>query len=98
MEEKRRIGDLLIEAGVVTEAQVQAALAEQKRSGGLLCYNLIRLGHLKADDLVGFLRDQFGVAAVNLERYQVPEEVLRLIPPAFARERRVVPLHVLGST
>lgn len=98
MEERRRIGELLLDAGVITAEQLEQALSEQQRSGGRLCYNLIRLGHLKADDLVGFLRDQFGVAAVNLERYQVPAEVLRLLPAAFARERRVVPLHVLGGT
>ena len=97
MEERKRIGELLLEAGVVSADQLSEALAEQQRSGGRLCYNLIRLGHLTADDLVGFLRDQFGVAAVNLERYQVPEAVLRLIPATFARERRVVPLHVLGN-
>jgi type IV pilus assembly protein PilB len=98
VDERRRIGELLLDAGVITADQLAEALAEQQRAGGRLCYNLIRLGHLKSDDLVGFLRDQFGVAAVNLERYQVPEAVLRLIPAAFARERRVVPLHVLGGT
>ncbi len=98
MDERKRIGELLLDAGVVTADQLAEALAAQQLSGGRLCYNLIRLGHLKADDLVGFLRDQFGVAAVNLDRYQVPEAVLRLIPAAFARQRRVVPLHVLGKT
>ncbi len=97
MDERKRIGDLLLEAGVVTEEQLREALAEQERSGGRLCYNLIRLGHLSADDLTGFLRDQFGVAAVNLERYEVPEAVLRLLPDAFARSRRVVPLSVRGK-
>ncbi|HEY6000300.1 MAG TPA: ATPase, T2SS/T4P/T4SS family [bacterium] len=97
-DERRRIGELLLQAGVITEGQLQEALAQQQRSGGRLCYNLIRLGHLTADALVGFLRDQFGVAAVNLERYRVPEEVLQLLPAGFARERRIVPLHVLGRT
>lgn len=98
MDERKRIGELLLDAGVIAADQLAEALAAQQRFGGRLCYNLIRLGHLKADDLVGFLSDQFGVAAVNLERYQVPEAVLRLLPAAFARERRVVPLHILGST
>lgn len=96
MEGRRRIGELLLEAGVITAPQLQEALDLQQRSGGRLCYNLIRLGHLSADTLVGFLSDQFGVAAVNLERYRVPEEVLRLLPGEFARRRRIVPLHVLG--
>jgi type II secretory ATPase GspE/PulE/Tfp pilus assembly ATPase PilB-like protein len=98
MDARKRIGDLLLDAGVINEAQLREALEEQQRSGGRLCYNLIRLGYLSADTLLGFLRDQFGVAAINLERFQVPEEVLRLIPASFARERRIVPLHVLGRT
>jgi len=98
LDQRKRIGELLLDAGVIAADQLDEALVAQQRFGGRLCYNLIRLGHLKADDLVGFLRDQFGVAAVNLERYQVPEAVLRLIPAAFAREHRVVPLHVLGGT
>ena len=98
MDERKRIGELLLDAGVITAGQLEEALAAQQRSGGRLCYNLIRLGHLKADELVGFLRDQFGVAAVNLEHYQIPAAVLRLIPAAFARERKIVPLHVLGES
>jgi type IV pilus assembly protein PilB len=98
MDERKRIGALLLEAGIISAEQLSEALAEQQRAGGRLCYNLIRLGHLKTDDLVGFLRDQFGVAAVNLERYRIPEEVLRLVPADFARDHRVVPMHVLGST
>ena len=98
MDARKRIGELLLESGIISADQLTEALAEQQRAGGRLCYNLIRLGHLKTDELVGFLRDQFGVAAVNLERYRIPEDVLRLIPADFARDRRVVPLHVLGST
>jgi type IV pilus assembly protein PilB len=95
---RKRIGELLLEAGIISSDQLSEALSEQRLAGGRLCYNLIRLGHLKTDDLVGFLRDQFGVAAVNLERYRIPGDVLRLIPAEFAREHRVVPLNVLGGT
>ena len=84
--------------GVITPEQLERGAGRAAGPGGRLCYNLIRLGHLAADDLVGFLRDQFGVAAVNLERYQVPDGGPRLHPGGFARERRVVPLHVLGDT
>jgi type IV pilus assembly protein PilB len=94
---RKRIGELLLDAGLVSPDQLREGLSEQQRAGGRLCYHLIRLGHVKTDDLVGFLRDQFGVAAVNLERYRIPADVLRLIPPEFAREHRVVPMHVLGN-
>lgn len=98
MEKRRRIGELLVEAGAVSPEQLREALAEQERGGGRLCHCLIRLGHLKPDELVGFLREQFGVAAVNLDRFAVAEGVLALLPAAFARRHRIVPLHALGGT
>jgi type IV pilus assembly protein PilB len=97
-EEKKRIGDLLLEAGIITGEQLDRALEEQRSSGGRLCYNLIRLGALGADDLLGFLRDQFGVAAVNLDKFSVEEAVLNCLPPAFARHHKVVPLLLLDDT
>lgn len=95
---KRRIGDLLLEAGIVSEDDVRAALAEQDKSGGRLCYNLIRIGALKADDLLGFLREQFGVAAVNLDNFQLERSVVELLPGEFAVREQVVPLHVFNDT
>ncbi len=97
-EEKKRIGELLVKAGLVSESQLQTALKEQEKQGGRLCYNLIRLGTLRADDLLGFLREQFGVAAINLEHFQIDRSVLNLVPEDFAREHGVVPLHLLDNT
>jgi len=97
-EEKKRIGDLLLEARVITEEQLQQALEEKKARGGRLCFNLIRLGALKADDLLQFLSEQFGVAAVNLDHFHVGGEIVELIPRKFALEEKVVPLHLLDDT
>ena len=97
-EERKRIGDLLLEAGLVSEKVLQAALEEQEARGGRLCYNLIRMGAIRADDLIGFLRDQFGVAAVNLDDFRIEPTVLGLIPADFARREGVMPLHVLNKT
>lgn len=97
-EEKKRIGDLLLEAGVITQQQLEEALEEKKIRGGRLCFNLIRTGALKADDLLTFLSEQFGVAAVNLDHFRVLREVLERVPEEFARAERVVPLHLLDET
>lgn len=96
--EKRKIGDLLLGAGLVTEEQLQDALEEQERHGGRLCYNLIRQGSIRADDLLRFLREQFGVAAVNLDHFSIEPAVLDRLPGEFARSRRVIPLHLLEET
>ena len=75
-EDRKRIGELLLDAGVITQEQLDEALEEKKTRGGRLCFNLIRTGALKSDDLLAFLSEQFGVAAVNLDHFQVPPEVL----------------------
>jgi type IV pilus assembly protein PilB len=97
-EEKKRIGDLLLEAGVITKGQLEEALEEKKVRGGRLCFNLIRTGALKADDLLTFLSEQFGVAAVNLDHFQVLREVLDRVPEEYARSEKVIPLHLLDET
>lgn len=96
--ERRRIGGLLLEAGLVTEDQLRDAMEEQKKHGGRLCYNLIRQGSIGADDLLLFLREQFGVAAVNLDHFSIEPAVLDLLPGEFVRSRRVIPLHLLEET
>lgn len=77
MDEHKRIGALLLDAGVITADQLSEALAVQKRSGGRLCQNLISLGHLRPDDLVGFLREHFGVDVIP-GRAQAGDGVLNL--------------------
>lgn len=97
-EARKRIGDLLLDAGIVSEEDIQNALLEKENSGGRLCYNLMRIGALKADDLLVFLREQFGVAAVNLDSFQLEKKVVDLLPQDFAIRRQVVPLHVFDNT
>jgi hypothetical protein len=60
-----RLGDRLIQAGLITKAQLDKALEEQKRTGGLIGSNLIKLGFLKEEELLHFLSKQFGFPAVD---------------------------------
>ncbi len=96
-QERRRIGELLLEAGVITPKQLDAALELKRERGGRLCYNLIRLGALRSDDLLQFLREQFGVAAVNLDRFRIDAKVMSLIPREYAVKEKVIPLHLIDE-
>jgi type IV pilus assembly protein PilB len=97
-EDRKRIGELLLDAGVITQEQLDEALEEKKTRGGRLCFNLIRTGALKSDDLLAFLSEQFGVAAVNLDHFQVAPEVLGRVPEEYARSETVVPLLLFDET
>lgn len=94
----KRLGQMLTEVGLVTEAQLAEALERQKREGGKLASQLVKLGHLDTDTLLEFLRLQFGVAAVNLDHYRIPESVLALVPAELARKHHVIPVNVLEKS
>jgi FlaA1/EpsC-like NDP-sugar epimerase len=60
-----RLGQLLMESGLVTESQVNEALALQKKEGGRLGTKLIKLGHITEAALISFLNKQFSVSHIK---------------------------------
>ena len=89
---KIRIGDLLIEHKIIAQEQLTAALADQKKSGRKLGRVLIENGYLSEDQLLDFLSRQLNIPYIELKRYQVKPEVVRLIPEVQARRFRVLAL------
>lgn len=94
---KERIGEMLINEGIVTGAQVAEALDLQQREGGKTFENLIKLGHLDKDALHGFLSRQPGIAAINLGNYSVDEAIVKLVPKELALRELVLPIDRLGK-
>ena len=93
-----RLGERLTEAGLITKAQLEEALKEQKRSGGLLGSNLIRLGHIREEDLLQFLSQQYGFPSVDISQMEIPQDVLRLVPVDVVQKHKVLPVSRAGST
>jgi MSHA biogenesis protein MshE len=87
---KIRIGDLLIEHKVISETQLNAALADQKKSGRKLGRVLIENGYLSEDQLLDFLARQLNIPYIDLKRYHLKPETVRLIPEVHARRFRVL--------
>ena len=57
-----KLGEKLMQAGLITRDQLEKALNEQRKSGGLLGANLIKLGFIKEKELLTFLKQQYGLA------------------------------------
>ena len=76
-----RLGEKLIQLGKITNAQLDKALQEQKRNGGLIGSNLIKLGFIEEADLLNFLSQQYGFPAIDISKKEISREVLKLIPP-----------------
>jgi type IV pilus assembly protein PilB len=89
---KLALGEQLIAAGMVTDAQLELASREQQRNGGRLGQILVQLGFLTPEDLARFLGQQAGCKAVNLNRFSVDQKVLSLVPQEVARNCLAMPL------
>ena len=88
-----RIGDLLVKAGVITDLQLRAALAEQQKWGGKLGDILVRMEFLSEEVLVRALSKQTGIPRADLSG-PGDRAALALIPPDVAEEFGLVPMQL----
>lgn len=91
------IGEMLIEAGLITRGQLEEALGRQGTEKGRLVEILISLGHLSAEVFTRFLAKNKGIPSIDLGNYEVPQELLALVPRDFAQQNEVFPIDKMGS-
>ena len=94
-----RIGDVLVERGLVTPAQIEEAIGIQKQGGKRLLLGeiIIDRGFCSRAELTEALADAYGVPFVHLTAKHVDPEVLQILPREFVTERLALPLfHVDG--
>jgi len=84
--------------GLVTQDQLNAALAEQRHNGTRVGYNLVKLGFVKETDLTRMLARQHKMPAVDLTKFQVDPRIAKLIPAELALKHSVLPLKRDGRT
>ncbi len=93
---KIRIGELLQEEGLLDEAQLQTALAEQKKSGRRLGQTIVQLGFVTEDQILGLLSKQLEIPFVDLRQYQFNTEHVRALGETHARRLRAIMLEDTG--
>jgi len=94
MTKQPRLGDLLLESGAITEEQLSAALAEQKKSGLRLGETLLKMGVLTDGKLLDALSSQLKLQVFSLSRYRPMPEALRMVPEQVAKRLNTIPLSV----
>lgn len=87
---KMRLGDLLVSQQVITEAQLEIALKEQRTSGRKLGYVLVDLGFVTEQRLLEFLAQQLNVPLVDVSERRLDSKVARLLPEVQARRHRAL--------
>ncbi len=94
----KKIGELLVQAGVVKPEELARALEEQKQSGERIGTVLVKLGCLNETTLVEFLARQFRTPEVDIARLHIPKEVVNLIPMEIATKYQAISFGVIGNT
>ena len=96
--EKIRLGDMLVAQKVITPAQLQAGLAEQKKSGRRLGRVLIELGYADEEKICEAISRQLNIPHVNLKFYNLNSDLVRRLPEAQARRFRAIVLEDRGAS
>ncbi|MFN3728131.1 MAG: GspE/PulE family protein [Fimbriimonadaceae bacterium] len=86
-----RLGEVLVEEGVISEAQLKRALEHQKQTGQFLGETLVNLNMVSSEVLGRYLERATGYPFVDLAEVKVDLDVARLVPEQFARAHRVLP-------
>lgn len=94
---RKTFGRLLIEAGMVTESQLNESVELQKQSGKKLGEVLIEKGYITQDDVIQVLEFQLGIPHINLERFDIEEDAVKKIPENLAKRHDLIPIRIVDN-
>jgi type IV pilus assembly protein PilB len=96
---RKKLGELLLDAGLIDELQLRSALVHQSEWGGRLGAILIRKGFVKELDMISAIEKQMGMSCVPLEEFEKPsDDVLHLVKENIARKFGILPMKFEGNT
>ncbi|RJP29678.1 MAG: hypothetical protein C4533_01440 [Candidatus Omnitrophota bacterium] len=93
----KKMGELLIERGIISQENLQVALRVQKEKGGYISQHLIGLGYVTEFDVANCLASQYGFAYLPLENYSIPDKVLNILPLKIIRIYCLMPIDKIGN-
>ncbi|MCK4625992.1 MAG: Flp pilus assembly complex ATPase component TadA [Phycisphaerae bacterium] len=88
----RPIGRIMVKMGKLTREQVHEALGIQKEKGGPIGQIMIDLGYIVPTTLVLALAFQVGMEYVDLEKFDVPDDVIKMVSAQMANAYKLIPL------
>lgn len=94
----KRIGEILVEKGLITEGQLFDALSEQKVNSTFLGSILVSRNLISSKDLVSALSDQFGIPVVELKDQYIDMELARKFPSSILLDHKSFPIRTEDNT
>jgi type IV pilus assembly protein PilB len=93
-----KLGQLLINKGLISEDQLNKALELQKKEGGRIGSNLIKLGYLTDDALIDFLSKQYAVPSLSLANQDIDPSIVKFVPYDVANKYQIFPISKNGAS
>ena len=93
----KRLGDRLLEAGLISPHQLELSLREQKRTGKMIGAVLQQLGFVTEQDIAAFLSQDAQTPTVNVLKLEIAAEVIALIPYDYCKEAVLIPCRREGD-
>lgn len=92
-----KLGDLLVQKGIVTNDQLQLALKKQKEKGGVLGEVITALGFAKEEQILGVLSEQFGIPYIQLKELPINRDLILKIPAKTVSHYKCFPVSMEGN-
>jgi len=90
--QRKKLGEILVESGVITFEQLETALAEQNETGVKLGQILIKQGAMNEQQLVEVLEFTLGIPHVQISRMEIDPDAVKLVPPQIIKQYTVLPV------
>src|SRR3989338_10305582 len=95
---KERLQQILLRDNIITQPDLEKALAEQKKSGGELSKILVKLKLIDEKALAMLLSEGLGIPPMDIFRLKIDPEVFKLIPQEKALQYQIMPISKIGKT
>jgi type IV pilus assembly protein PilB len=93
-----RLGELLVREKLISLTQLRQAQDEQKKTNTPLSYALAKMGIISDRDITEFLSQQYRVETINLEEFDIDEDVVKLVPKDVCQRHGLIPVSRAGSS
>ena len=93
----KKLGELLIERKIITEKQLEEALAVQEKKKGLIGQILVDLGYATEEIIAQALTAQYGFPYLPLKNYDIDPEVIKIVPKNVAGQYCLIPVDKIGN-
>lgn len=95
---KERLQDILVKSNLVSKAGLDKAVQIQKKKGGRISQILVDLGLITEKELMAILSEQLGMPPMDLAKFKVAPDVIKIIPERVARHYQLIPISKIGNT